>query len=303
MKLSPLILFAGALSSASAFAPAAHKAFLPKKSLGTRHESCVLNLALVTHSQQLTSSHSSHSLSTVSRFMAEEKPFFATNEVEAPANADEMTLEEEIQAMVDKEVEKGKLVSKLKTSDGVDYAPWMKISEEDEKAIYQTMKEKAMARRKRQEEQQNVSGNLYLDSQAQELSGTGLNSKIMGMDVELEWATSAETNTKGFLVKRRPAKTNDFQTIASFESWGPLVSKGAEGGVYRYLDADVGPGGWVYRVTECDNNNKESDICQCLVEVQTEDEQKAAMIAAVGIAVLGVAAVLAGILLDPMDGF
>jgi hypothetical protein len=236
--------------------------------------------------------------------MAEEKPFFAASDaVETPKNVDEMTLEEEIQAMVDKEVEKTKLVSKLKTSDGVDYAPWMKISEEDEKKIYQTMKEKAMARRKRQEEQQNVSGNLYLDSQAQELSGTGLNSKVMGMDVELEWATSSETNTKGFLVKRRPAKTNDFQTIASFENWGPLVSKGTEGGVYRYLDANVGPGGWVYRITECDGNNKESDICQCLVEVQTEEEERAAKIAALGIAALGIAAVVAGILLDPMDGF
>jgi hypothetical protein len=116
--------------------------------------------------------------------MAEEKPFFAASEqVKTPEGAaDEMSLEEEVQAMVDKEVEKKKLVSKLKTSDGVDYAPWMKISEEDEKAIYQTMKEKALARRRRQEEQRNVSGNLYLDSQAQELSGTGLNSKVMGQD-------------------------------------------------------------------------------------------------------------------------
>ena len=238
--------------------------------------------------------------------MAEEKPFFAASDapvIQTPEGADEMSLEEEVQAMVDKEVEKTKLVSKLKTSDGVDYAPWMKISEQDEKEIYQTMKDKAMARRKRQEQQRNVSGNLYLDSQAQELSGTGLNSKIMGVDVELEWATSAETNTKGFIIKRRPAKTNDFRTIASFEDWGPLKSKGADGGVYRYLDVDAGPGGWVYRVSECDNNGKESDICQCLVEVQTEEEQRAAVFAAIGIGALGVIAVAAGLLLDPLDGF
>jgi hypothetical protein len=276
MKLSSWILVSGALSSASAFAPAStnnRKAFAPP--------------------------------SRVARFMAEEKPFFAASEqVKTPEGAaDEMSLEEEVQAMVDKEVEKKKLVSKLKTSDGVDYAPWMKISEEDEKAIYQTMKEKALARRRRQEEQRNVSGNLYLDSQAQELSGTGLNSKVMGQDVELEWATSSETNTKGFIIKRRPAKTNDFRTIASFEDWGPLKSKGPDGGVYRYLDVDAGPGGWVYRVSECDNNGKESDICQCLVEVQTEEEQRAALIAAVGIVALGVLAVAAGLLLDPLDGF
>ena len=239
--------------------------------------------------------------------MGDEKtPFFAESETEEKIDEkslDEMTLEEEIQAMVSKEVAKTKLVSKLKTEDGVDYAPWMKISEEDEKKIYQTMKERAKARRARQEQEKQVSGNLYLDSQAQELSGTGLKAKMMGTDVELEWATNAETGTKGFIVKRRPAKTNDFQTIASFDSWGPLASQGPDGGVYRYLDTNVPPGGWVYRVTECDNNGQESDICQCLVEMQTEDEQKAAVVAAVGIVVLGIAALAAGILLDPIDGF
>ena len=167
--------------------------------------------------------------------MAEEKPFFAASDaVETPKNVDEMTLEEEIQAMVDKEVEKTKLVSKLKTSDGVDYAPWMKISEEDEKKIYQTMKEKAMARRKRQEEQQNVSGNLYLDSQAQELSGTGLNSKVMGQDVELEWATSSETNTKGFLSNVVRQRQMTFIRLHLLKIGVHLFQKGTEGGVYRY---------------------------------------------------------------------
>jgi ABC-type transport system involved in cytochrome c biogenesis permease subunit len=40
-----------------------------------------------------------------------------------------------------------------------------------------------------------------------------------------------------------------------------------------------------------------------LVEVQTEGEQKAALLAAVGIVVLGIAAVAAGLLLDPMGGY
>jgi preprotein translocase subunit Sss1 len=39
------------------------------------------------------------------------------------------------------------------------------------------------------------------------------------------------------------------------------------------------------------------------VEVQTEEEQRAALIAAVGIVALGVLAVAAGLLLDPLDGF
>ncbi len=115
----------------------------------------------------------------------------------------------------------------------------------------------------------------------------------------MEWATQSEKNTRGFIVKRRPAKTEEFSVIASYEDWGPLKSKGVDGGIYRYLDTTSTPGGWVYRVTECDNNGNQADLCQCLVEVQTEEEQKTALIAGVGIAVIGVAAVVAGLVLDP----
>jgi hypothetical protein len=190
-------------------------------------------------------------------------------------------------------------VSNLRNAQGVDYAPWMNMSEEDERRIEQIKKEKAAARRKRQEQEKSVSGNLYFDSQAQELSGTGLTAKTIDGEVELEWATRSETNTKGFIVKKRPAKTENFEVVASYESWGPLASKGGDGGVYRYLDTSATPGGWVYRITECDNNGNEADLCQCLIEVQTEEEQRAALIAGVGIAVIGVAAVVAGLVLDP----
>ena len=67
------------------------------------------------------------------------------------------------------------------------------------------------------------------------------------------------------------------------------------------MQTTVTPGGWVYRITEEDNSGSSADICQCLVEVQTEDEQKAALIAGVGIAVFAVVAVVAGIALDPMQ--
>jgi len=234
--------------------------------------------------------------------MADDKiPFFASAPA-SPEAADEPTLEEEVAALTEEEVAKTVKVSNLRNANGVDYAPWMKMSADDEKKIQQVMKEKAAARRMRQEQEKSVSGNLYFDSQAQELSGTGLVTKTIDGQVELEWATKAETNTKGFIIKRRPAKTEEFDVIASFENWGPLVSKGADGGVYRYLDTTSTPGGWVYRISECDNNGKEADLCQCLVEVQTEEEQKAALIAGVGIGVLGVAAVVAGLLLDPYAG-
>lgn len=229
------------------------------------------------------------------RFMAEDP---------LAKSSDEMSLEEEIEELTRQEVAKSKSVSRLRTADGQEYAPWMNISEEDESKIRQVMKEKAEARRKRQEQEKSVSGNLYLDSQAQELSGTGLKSKVVdGENVELEWATQAEKDTKGFVVKRRPAKTEEFQVIASYEQWGPLQSKGPDGGIYRYLDTEVSAGGWVYRVAECDTKGGENDICQTLIEVQTQEEQRSAIIAAVGIFVLGVAAVAAGLLLDPMDGY
>mmetsp|Transcript_28580 Transcript_28580/g.42095 ORF Transcript_28580/g.42095 Transcript_28580/m.42095 type:complete len:266 (-) Transcript_28580:123-920(-) len=237
---------------------------------------------------------SSHATRT---FMAEESttPFFASTE--------EMSLEEEVEQLVQEEVQKTKRASNLRNENGVDYAPWMGISEEDEEKIRQLMMEKAAARRKRQEQEKSVSGNLYFDSQAQELSGLGLKSKMMDGDVELEWATNAETDTKGFVVKRRPTKTEEFAVLASYESWGPLVSKGAEGGIYRYLDTDVSPGGYVYRITEVDSNGMESDVCQKVVEVQTQEEQRGAVIAAVAIVALGLVAVAAGLLLDPIDGY
>ena len=240
--------------------------------------------------------------------MAEEKtPFFATAETPAPAAEEakkEMSLEEEIEELTKEEVKKMKKASNLRNANGVDYAPWMNISAEDEEKIRQVMKEKAEARRKRQLEEQTVSGALLMDSQAQELSGGGLNCKVVDENsVELTWATSAEGNTEGFQIKRRPARTEDFTVIASYKDWGPLASKGPEGGKYSFLDDTISPGGWVYRVTECEKGGRENDICQALVDVQTADEQRGAVIAAVSITVLMAAAIAAGALLDPVGGF
>mmetsp|Transcript_10556 Transcript_10556/g.16178 ORF Transcript_10556/g.16178 Transcript_10556/m.16178 type:complete len:265 (+) Transcript_10556:166-960(+) len=219
------------------------------------------------------------------------------------SEVEDMSLEDEVEMLTQEEIKKTKKASNLRNANGVDYAPWMGIDEEDEEKIRAIMKEKAEARRKRQEQEKDVSGALLMDSQSQELSGSGLRTKVIDGQVELEWSTNQEVNTKGYLVKRRQAKTTDFKVVASYEDWGPLLSKGADGGVYRYLDTDVTPGGWVYRVTECDNNDREYDICQCLVEIETEAEQKGAVFAAVGIGALAVAAVVGGLLLDPLDGY
>lgn len=215
----------------------------------------------------------------------------------------EMTLDEEVEELTRIEVTKLKRASNLRNAAGVEYAPWMNITPEEEARIKEVMKQKAEARRKRQEQEKSVSGALLMDSQAQELSGGGLRTKVIDGDIELSWATNSETSTKGYMIKRRPARTEEFQTIASYETWGPLASKGPDGGSYSFLDTSAGPGGWVYRVTECEVNGSQNDICQALVEVQTQEEQRGAVLAAVGIVALGIAAVVAGLLLDPVGGF
>jgi hypothetical protein len=237
-------------------------------------------------------------------------PFFAQNEepvtkaAEAPVAVEEdMTLEEEIEELTQVEVQKMKKASNLRNANGVEYAPWMNISPDDEAEIRKVMKSKAEARRRRQVDEAEATGALIMDSQAQELSGGGLRTKIIDESVELEWSTSSETSTKGFQIKRRPARTEEFEVIASYEDWGPLASKGPQGGSYRYLDSTISPGGWVYRVTECENNGQTNDICQALVDVQTAEEQRGAVFAAVGIAVFAVAAIGAGIILDPVGGY
>jgi hypothetical protein len=242
--------------------------------------------------------------------MTEKKvPFFASDQEskpaapEAPVAADK-SLDDEVDELTKEEIAKMKRTSNLRNANGVDYAPWMQISADDEVKIKQMMKSKTVARLARQEQERTISGALLVDSQAQELSGGGLRSKVIDSNsIELEWATNAETNTKGFLVKRRQARTEEFEVIASYEDWGPLATKGPEGGAYRFLDDTVAPGGWVYRVTECENNGNENDICQALVEVQTQEEQQGAVFAAVGFVALGIAAVAAGIILDPVGGF
>lgn len=256
----------------------------------------------------ITPSRTAFGVSTItgeSTRLYEKVPFFAAEEEateEPEAGVKDVSLEDEVEELVQAEIAKTKKISNLRNANGVEYAPWMGISAKDEEMIRSNMRAKAAARRARKEQETNVSGNLYLDSQAQELSGTGLNYKVRGSDVELEWATKTEKGTAGFVVKRRAAKTEDFQVIESYTNYGPLVSKGAEGGVYRYLDDTAAPGGWVYRISEVDSNGVEADLCQCLVEIETEEEQKAAVIAAVGFGVLAVGTVAAGLLLDPLNG-
>lgn len=213
----------------------------------------------------------------------------------------EKNLEEEIEEMVQEEMKKSNRMSNLRNEKGVEYAPWMKITAEDEVEIRKVMRDKAEARRKRKEQETQVQGSLMRDSAFQELSGTGLKYKVIDGDVELEWTTGEESNTQGFIVKRRPAKTDAFEVLASYANYGPLQSKGPSGGIYRFLDDQVSTGGWVYRITEKDKSGSENDLSQCLVEIQTNEEQMATKVVAIGFGVLAIAAVVAGSLIDPLQ--
>ena len=101
--------------------------------------------------------------------------------------------------MVQADIEKTNKMSNLRNEKGVEYAPWMKISKEDEAKIRAIAREKALARRKRQMEEQDAKGALLQDSTNQELSGTGLKFVVLDdNNVELEWTTGMETTeTKG----------------------------------------------------------------------------------------------------------
>ena len=290
------VLLAGA-SSTSAFAPSASRAAATR----SNNANCPsLQMNVPFFAQEETKKEES---APVEGGAVIDGPTGKTVDGFTDEELNKISMEEEVEILVQAELGKTKRMSNLRNENGVEFAPWMGISEADENKIRTLMRDRTEARRRRQEQERDVSGNLYRDSQAQELSGTGLTYKIIDGEVELEWATKTESDTKGFIVKRRAAKTNDYSVIASYKDWGPLASKGKEGGVYRYLDSTATPGGWVYRISEEDNFGNEADICQCLVEVQTESEQKAAVIAGVGFAIFAVVAFVAGVAIDPMNGY
>jgi primosomal protein N' len=217
----------------------------------------------------------------------------------------EEDIEEEVSRMVEEAKSQSKRMSNLRNERGVEYAPWMGISAEDEVRIKGIMRERAEARRKREREQQTTKGSLLKDSTNQELSGTGLKSKIIDNNaVELEWVTGSEKNTAGFIVKRRTSKSGQdgFDTIASFKTYGPLASKGINGGIYRYLDESIEPGnGYLYRITECDTNGEENDLSQCLVDIQTVEEQTGTKLALAGFAIVAIGVLAGSLLLDPLQ--
>ena len=146
---------------------------------------------------------------------------------------------------------------------------------------------------------------MSLDPQAAELgAASGLQSKVLSEDeIELRWETTDEAGNVGFIVQRRAGGQNDFESIASFENFAPLKTKGVQGGVYVYLDADSGlqPGTWVYRIVDCDTGGTKSAMCQKLVEIESREETTQTIIVGVFFAAIAAACVAAGLFLDPIQ--
>ena len=174
---------------------------------------------------------------------------------------------------------------------GVAYAPWAARSF-DEDALVQKLIQKEKfgdAPTKR------VS---ILDRGEVETS-EGMRWRMNSGQVELAWVTGGEEENQGFIVVKRPSYGGDFQEIASFREVSALVSKGGAGGRYIYSDPSTAAGSWVYRVMDCENNDESNMLCQCFVEVQSENDSKLQTIAAAGFAALLVGAAIAGYALDP----
>ena len=57
-----------------------------------------------------------------------------------------------------------------------------------------------------------------------------------------EGSPTSPAGNKGFIVERRRGGETSFETIASFESFAPLRTKGVQGGDYVYLDDTAAPG-------------------------------------------------------------
>lgn len=193
-----------------------------------------------------------------------------------------------------------KVYNNMRSSTGVEFAPWMKI---DPEAIAKAEKERA-ARKARKAAASKVIDPMQLDPQAAELgAGGGLKSKTLSEEeVELRWSTGDETDNKGFVVQRRGGGSNNFEDIGSYDRESNLRSKGPSGGSYTFLDDTVPyPGTWVYRILDVNEQGQMSNICQKLVEVESQSEQMQTLAVGAVIALLAGALVAAGIFADPIQ--
>lgn len=193
-----------------------------------------------------------------------------------------------------------KVINNMKSSTGVEFAPWMKV---DAEAIAKAKKEREERKARAAAQSKGKQDNMLIDPQAAELgAGGGLKSKTLSEEeIELRWSTQDERNNAGFVVQRRMGGQQNFEDLASYETFAPLRTKGVEGGEYVYLDDTAAPGTWVYRILDCDTSGVRSAVCQKLVEVDAQSETTQTIIVGGFIATLALVGIVAGIFADPIQ--
>ena len=102
-------------------------------------------------------------------------------------------------------------------------------------------------------------------------------------------------------VQKRAARSEQWFTVATYEDWAPLVSKGSNGGSYSIIDPESETGDWIYRVVDCDRAGRNTVLCQALVEVQTAGEKALQYVLAGGFVAVFGGFMAAGSLLDPIQ--
>merc|ERR1719326_2400061 len=211
-------------------------------------------------------------------------------------------MDEEEYAAESEELSAGakKIINNMKSSSGVEFAPWMKV---DAEAIAKAKKESEARKAKQAAAALNKQDSMLIDPQAAELgAGGGLKSKILSQEeVELRWETADEAGNAGFIVQRRRGGSENFGDLETYEKFAPLRSKGPAGGSYVYLDDTADVGTWVYRILDCDTGGTRSAVCQKLVEIESKGEQQFTFVVGAVIASLAVALFFVGVVSDPIQ--
>eukprot|EP00613_Pedinella_sp_CCMP2098_P069974 CAMPEP_0171908116 /NCGR_PEP_ID=MMETSP0993-20121228/7561_1 /TAXON_ID=483369 /ORGANISM="non described non described, Strain CCMP2098" /LENGTH=353 /DNA_ID=CAMNT_0012540591 /DNA_START=86 /DNA_END=1145 /DNA_ORIENTATION=+ len=209
---------------------------------------------------------------------------------------------EELETRKEGEMLAKKLRSNMYNEQGVAYAPWM-VNQIDEEA-YEAAKMMRKQRKMRQNKDEVETEGAYFntDLQADELSGQGLKIKMVGDEVELIWRTAGEV-CLGYKVQKRLARTPAWDTVSSYEDWGPLQSKGTAGGTYSFLDPTSTEGDWIYRIVDVEEGGKSTVLCQAMIEVQSKGEKLIQTGTLGAFALLFAGFIALGMNLDPVQNF
>lgn len=209
-----------------------------------------------------------------------------------------MTEEEEA---LEEEAIQREVMAKLKglmNEEGVPYAPWLM-----RQVDVQTTENMIRNRRKRERENleaKSGAGTILTDAQGQEFAKSLRYRIVDESSVELGWLTAEESaDNVGFVIQKRSEFEEEFTDLASYENYPPLNSKGVEGGFYTFIDEDVPPGIYSYRVVDVNQKGERGALCQAGVDVLSAGDKLKTKIAVGGAIAVALAAVAATTVLGP----